>query len=215
MNSNSSNPFPLNNANTQPSLQQLPAVASPQQQQQVFLSPQHRQLYQQRQQRQQQALDSEQAPIHQIQEQAPYQFSPQPIPPHYQQTPPDMNASAPAQQQHPPGGFYAHQQMDVQTRLTHLQLQHPSQPQRPGRRTPSPTRQGPHVQLYSHNPNRVLINRNTSGFSRSTVDRAEATRVKLEHLYKVSVEQAVERNQRCLNFFLPAETPNSDVDALN
>jgi len=200
-----SNPFPLYNASTQPSQQQIPPGASPQRQQPFFLSPQQRQLYQQQQQ-QQQAVDSGQTRIHERihQQQATDQFSPEPIPPKYiqfQQTAPDMNTSPPVQQQHPPAGFYAHQQMDVQTRLAHLQLQHPSQPQRPGRRTPSPTRQGPHTQLYSHNPNRVLINRNTSGFSRSTLDRAEATRVKLEYLYKVSVEQAVERNQRCILFF--------------
>jgi hypothetical protein len=28
------------------------------------------------------------------------------------------------------------------------------------------------------------------------LDQADATRVKIEHLYKISVEQAVERNQR-------------------
>ena len=106
--------------------------------------------------------------------------------------------AAPIQQQNQSPAFYAHQQMDVQNRLAHLQLQHPQQLQRTDRRTPSPTRQAPSPpsQPYSVNSNRVLINRNTSGFSRSTLDRAEATRVKLEHLYKVSVEQAVERNQR-------------------
>lgn len=206
MNSNSSNPFPLYNANTQTSQQQLPPGASPQRQQQFFISQQQqqqqRQLYQPQQQ---QLLDSEQARLHQqlqnshAQQQAAYQYSPQqvhPQYPQYQQPRPEMNAAVPMQQQNGTG-FYAHQQMDVQNRLAHLQLQHPPQPQRPGRRTPSPTRQGPQVQQYSYNPNRVLISRNTSGFSRSTLDRAEATRVKLEHLYKVSVEQAVERNQRC------------------
>jgi hypothetical protein len=204
MNSNSSNPFPLYNANTQTSQPQLPPGANTQRQQQFFISQQQqRQLYPPQQQ---QLLDSEQARLqHQqlqnshAQHQVPYQYSPQQVHPQYlqyQQPRADMNAAVPMQQQNA-AGFYAHQQMDVQSRLAHLQLQHPPQPQRPGRRTPSPTRQGPQVQQYSYNPNRVLITRNTSGFSRSTLDRAEATRVKLEHLYKVSVEQAVERNQRC------------------
>ncbi len=87
--------------------------------------------------------------------------------------------------------------MDVQNRLAHLQLQHPQQGQR-DRRTPSPTRHAPFPanSQYGSGPNRPIINRNTAGFSRNTLDRAEATRIKLEHLYKVSVEQAVERNQR-------------------
>src|SRR6202035_5437928 len=103
----------------------------------------------------------------------------------------------PQPQQHASPAFYAHQQMDVQNRLAHLQLQHPQQAQR-DRRTPSPTRHAPFPanQQFSSGSNRPIINRTTAGFSRNTLDRAEATRIKLEYLYKVSVEQAVERNQR-------------------
>jgi protein-serine/threonine kinase len=103
------------------------------------------------------------------------------------------------QQQHQTAALYANQQADVQNRLAHLQLQHPQQLQRQGGRPPSPTRHAPFApssQPYLSNSSRAIVSRNTAGFSRNTIDRAEATRVKLEHLYKVSVEQAVERNSR-------------------
>jgi len=103
----------------------------------------------------------------------------------------------PIQPPNPSAGFYAHQQSDMQNRLAHLQLQHPQQSSRPGRGTPSPTRSGfPPGQQLVPNSGRVTITRSTAGFSRSMLDQADATRVKIEHLYKISVEQAVERNQR-------------------
>lgn len=192
MNPNPSGPFSLYNTATQTAQQQHQPQTIQQQAQQRH----QEQLYQQQ-------IDSEQLRLQQQQQQflqqqgAPFQYQAQPNNPHFiQYTNAQPYMAAPIQQQHQSPAFYAHQQMDVQNRLAHLQLQHPQQQR--DRRTPSPTRQAPAPlsQQYSSNTSRVLINRNTAGFSRSTLDRAEAARVKLEHLYKVSVEQAVERNQR-------------------
>lgn len=38
--------------------------------------------------------------------------------------------------------------------------------------------------------------RSTQGFPRSALDRAAAAKLRLEHNYKVSLQQAIERNQR-------------------
>jgi hypothetical protein len=192
-----SNPFPYYNPpTTQQQSQQQPEQQPPQSHQQQHpnqaidqarLLQEHQQQIFLQQQRQQQPPNSH------VQFQA-HQIPPQYL--HYQN--PQQYMATPIQQTPQSQAFYAHQQMDVQNRLAHLQLQHPQQLQRSDRRTPSPTRNAPlpPTQSYPSNPNRIIVNRNTSGFSRNTLDRAEATRVKLEHLYKVSVEQAVERNQR-------------------
>lgn len=42
----------------------------------------------------------------------------------------------------------------------------------------------------------VQFNRSTQGFPRSALDRAAAAKLRLEHNYKVSLQQAIERNQR-------------------
>ncbi|OZJ03636.1 Serine/threonine-protein kinase CBK1 [Bifiguratus adelaidae] len=41
--------------------------------------------------------------------------------------------------------------------------------------------------------------RSTEGLSQATIDRATAAKMKLEHYYKVALEQAIERNQRRTN----------------
>lgn len=203
MNSNVPPPFSYyNNSSAQrqvpPQQQPAPTQSQPQQQQNL------EQLRLQQQQ-QQQALLQQQYQQH--------QFQGQHINPHFIQYQNPQYMAAPLQQHHqlqqPPQptspSFYAQQQVDLQNRLAHLQLQHPQQLQRQGRRTPSPTRQGafPHQQQGSSQSSRVHINRSTAGFSRNTLDRADAVRVKLEHLYKVSVEQAVERNQRYSKILVP------------
>jgi protein-serine/threonine kinase len=173
----SNNPFPFY-ANANPTQQQDAEQLRLQQQQQ-----------QQQQQVQFQAQQQQQSHYTQFPNAPQYMAAPTP--------PPAL------QQQHQNAAFYANQQADVQNRLAHLQLQHPQQLQRQDR-PPSPTRRAPFApnnQPYLSNSNRGIVNRNTAGFSRNTLDRAEATRVKLEHLYKVSVEQAVERNSR---YFLHA-----------
>lgn len=38
--------------------------------------------------------------------------------------------------------------------------------------------------------------RSTEGFPRSALDRASAAKLRLEHNYKVSLQQAIERKQR-------------------
>ena len=44
----------------------------------------------------------------------------------------------------------------------------------------------------------VYFDRSTSGFSSDAVPRAKAAQLKLEHFYKLAVDAAVERNQRCV-----------------
>ncbi|QSL66330.1 hypothetical protein MERGE_000708 [Pneumocystis wakefieldiae] len=46
----------------------------------------------------------------------------------------------------------------------------------------------------------VYFVRDASGFTKTTHERAASVKLKLEHLYKVTVEQTVERNQRRINF---------------
>ncbi|KAG5518274.1 hypothetical protein PMAC_003070 [Pneumocystis sp. 'macacae'] len=46
----------------------------------------------------------------------------------------------------------------------------------------------------------VYFVRDPSGFKKTTHERAASVKLKLEHLYKVAVEQAVERNQRRTDF---------------
>ncbi len=48
----------------------------------------------------------------------------------------------------------------------------------------------------NHNGDYVVFERNTSQFSKSTMEKAATAKLKLEHYYKVAVEQAVERNGR-------------------
>ena len=43
----------------------------------------------------------------------------------------------------------------------------------------------------------VYFERTTAGFSDDAVPRSKAAQLKLEHYYKVAVEAAIERNQRC------------------
>src|SRR5579862_2322635 len=184
MNSNISPPFSYYNPSTQRQTQQQsqdPAQPRLQQQPQQQFQPQQ-QLHLQQQYQQQ-------------------QYHGQPLNTPYIQYPQAQYMAAPLQehqQPHAPSNLYAQQQLDMQNRLAHLQLQHPQQYQRQDRRTPSPTRQSnyPTQQQISSSSGRVTISRSTAAFSRNTLDRADAVRVKLEHLYKVSVEQAIERNQR-------------------
>ncbi|CAG8464919.1 3194_t:CDS:10 [Ambispora leptoticha] len=42
----------------------------------------------------------------------------------------------------------------------------------------------------------VVFQRSTEGFPKGTLDRSIAAKLKLEHFYKVTLEQAIERNQR-------------------
>ena len=51
---------------------------------------------------------------------------------------------------------------------------------------PSQTQQGDYV----------YVSRSTAGISKATLDRASTVKLKLEHFYKLTVEQTVERNQR-------------------
>ena len=43
----------------------------------------------------------------------------------------------------------------------------------------------------------VYFERTTAGFSDDAIPRSKAAQLKLEHYYKVAVEAAIERNQRC------------------
>jgi hypothetical protein len=42
----------------------------------------------------------------------------------------------------------------------------------------------------------VVFDRTTEGFSKGTLDRSTAAKLKLEHFYKVTLDQARERNDR-------------------
>jgi hypothetical protein len=154
--------------------------------------PSQQQTVQQQQYAQEQARLREQILV---QQQAALQYQAQQIQSHYMQYQNGQQYVAAPVQQDPQTAALYQQQMNVQARLAHLHLQHPQQAQRNDRRTPSPTRQAPLPSPNSLNP-RVTINRSTAGFSKNTLDTAESAKIKLEHLYKVSVEQAVERNQR-------------------
>ena len=44
----------------------------------------------------------------------------------------------------------------------------------------------------------VYFERTTAGFSEDALPRSKAAQLKLEHYYKVAVEAAIERNQRCV-----------------
>ena len=46
----------------------------------------------------------------------------------------------------------------------------------------------------------VYFERTTAGFSEDALPRSKAAQLKLEHYYKVAVEAAIERNQRCVTF---------------
>ena len=50
-------------------------------------------------------------------------------------------------------------------------------------------------------PDYVYFDRTTAGFSEEAVPKAKAAQLKLEHFYKVAVESAIERNQRCVLSF--------------
>lgn len=50
-------------------------------------------------------------------------------------------------------------------------------------------------------PDYVYFDRTTAGFSEEAVPKAKAAQLKLEHFYKVAVESAIERNQRCARAF--------------
>ena len=45
----------------------------------------------------------------------------------------------------------------------------------------------------------VYFERTTAGFSEDALPRSKAAQLKLEHYYKVAVEAAIERNQRCVS----------------
>ena len=47
----------------------------------------------------------------------------------------------------------------------------------------------------------VYFERTTAGFSEDALPRSKAAQLKLEHYYKVAVEAAIERNQRCVCVF--------------
>ena len=44
----------------------------------------------------------------------------------------------------------------------------------------------------------VYFERTTAGFSEDALPRSKGAQLKLEHYYKVGVEAAIERNQRCV-----------------
>lgn len=45
----------------------------------------------------------------------------------------------------------------------------------------------------------VYFDRTVAGFTAEAVPRAKAAQLKLEHFYKVAVDSAIERNQRCVD----------------
>jgi protein-serine/threonine kinase len=49
----------------------------------------------------------------------------------------------------------------------------------------------------------VYFERTTAGFSEDALPRSKGAQLKLEHYYKVAVEAAIERNQRCVIFGAP------------
>jgi protein-serine/threonine kinase len=51
-------------------------------------------------------------------------------------------------------------------------------------------------QSSATNPDYVYFERSASQFSKSTLEKAQAAKLKLEHYYKKSVEEAKERIQR-------------------
>ena len=46
----------------------------------------------------------------------------------------------------------------------------------------------------------VYFERTTAGFSEDALPRSKAAQLKLEHYYKIAVEAAIERNQRCVPY---------------
>jgi protein-serine/threonine kinase len=60
------------------------------------------------------------------------------------------------------------------------------------------SQQAPHPVAPSqyHRGDYVYVDRSTAGISKATLDRASAVKLKLEHFYKLTVDQTVERNQR-------------------
>ncbi|KAL1678542.1 kinase-like domain-containing protein [Schizophyllum commune] len=62
----------------------------------------------------------------------------------------------------------------------------------------------------------VYFDRSTSGFSSDAVPRAKAAQLKLEHFYKLAVDAAVERNQRCLqgDMLMPEERKQRQLQQL-
>ncbi|KAL1747240.1 kinase-like domain-containing protein [Schizophyllum fasciatum] len=62
----------------------------------------------------------------------------------------------------------------------------------------------------------VYFDRSTSGFSGDAVPRAKAAQLKLEHFYKLAVDAAVERNQRCLqgDVLMPDERKQRQLQQL-
>lgn len=50
---------------------------------------------------------------------------------------------------------------------------------------------------HAKSPDYVYFDRTTAGFSDDAVPRAKAAQLKLEHYYKVAVDAAIERSQRC------------------
>ena len=53
----------------------------------------------------------------------------------------------------------------------------------------------PNLMTQQQPPDAPFV-RSTQGFPRSALDRAAASKLRLEHNYKVSLQQAIERNQR-------------------
>jgi len=49
---------------------------------------------------------------------------------------------------------------------------------------------------YANDENYVYVERSTDGYSKAALERTATAKLKLEHFYKVAVDQAVERNQR-------------------
>lgn len=81
----------------------------------------------------------------------------------------------------------------------------------PSTQQPRPQQHFPQLNPYNHphansqrqpspspqsDPDYVYFERSTDGFSKNTTDRAAAAKLKLEHFYKIAVEQAIERNSR-------------------
>ena len=89
-------------------------------------------------------------------------------------------------------------------------MAHLSQPRQfsSGSRSPAPNQQQFQQQIQQQqqsgsNPNKspdyVYFDRTTAGFSDEAVPKAKGAQLKLEHFYKVAVDSAIERNQRCEN----------------
>lgn len=105
---------------------------------------------------------------------------------------PTSQANAPVVQ--PPNLYQQRPRSRSPTKQQRHQLQPPPQP------APSqlqPQQNAGHGKVrYANDENYVYVERSTDGYSKAALERTATAKLKLEHFYKVAVDQAVERNQR-------------------